>query len=626
MCGIVGIMTARRREAAADGMRHMVRAVRHRGPDDEGSVIREAGGWTVALGHTRLAILDLSAEGHQPMESGSGSFWLTYNGEIYNFQQLRSELAAEGVAFRSQSDTEVVVKAYERWGAEAIGRFRGMFAFGIWDEAKEQLLLARDPMGIKPLYYYQADGVFVFASEIRALLASGLVPRRVSRDGIASYLRYGSIEAPLTILENVRCLAPGSLLTVTPGPAAGGKLTVSVQPYAHDLFATSGAASITRADAARELQDILAESVRLHLISDVPLGVFLSGGIDSSAVVALASRIAPDALQTFAVTFAEKEFSESSHSAMVARKFGANHREILLTEDRLLSLLPRALQSMDQPSGDGINTFVISQAVKEAGITVALSGLGGDELFAGYSSFRRARAIAPLSRIPRGLRRVAAAAGKFALNGSVQRTKFWDLLASDVSATAAYSISRRVFDGDEIHRLSGCMGTHVLAGPLDMADSINAVSICEMRGYMANTLLRDTDSMSMAHALEVRVPFVDSTVVRAVLDYPGDWKLDPERPKSLLLDAMGDLLPEEIWRRKKMGFTLPFERWMLSALRPEIERLFAGGERIAQAGLDPAPARSVWTAFERNPLKERWSRPWALYVLGRWCELNGVSI
>jgi asparagine synthase (glutamine-hydrolysing) len=411
-----------------------------------------------------------------------------------------------------------------------------------------------------------------------------------------------------------------------------------------------------RREAVTQLRSVLEDSIRPHLISDVPVAAFLSGGIDSSAIVALMSRVADQKPKTFTVVFNEKQFSEAEHARAVARKFGTDHKEILLSEKALLDLLPAALQAMDQPTMDGVNTYVVSKAIRDAGIKVALSGLGGDELFAGYPSFRRATQLAQLTNAPTAIRHLASSAGRALLNGSSRRTKFWDMVASDCTPYAAYVLSRQLFSpaeiasllargqksefGDVSHQFRAenlIPNTEDLNGNVINAVSrlrssvtssrniINEVSRLELSGYMSNTLLRDTDQMSMAHGLEVRVPFIDRDIVNYVMGLPGDWKMNGGRPKPLLIDAVADLLPEEIWRRPKMGFTLPFERWMRSALQAELDETFSRAD-AEQLGIDTDYTKSVWDGFKRSPQHQPWSRPWALYVLAKWCEINRVAI
>ena len=591
-----------------EAVHRMNAAQRHRGPDDHG-IFHDG---PVVLGNTRLAIIDTSASGHQPMNDPRTGNWISYNGETYNFRDVRKELGDEWV---SNTDTEVVLRAYGKWGVNAFCKLRGMFALAIWDVKKQALVLARDPLGIKPLYYYRTNDHVLFASELRALLASGLVPRRLSTAGVDSYLANGSVQAPLTIIEGVMQLMPGHC----------------VQIEANELndfeFASPKPQHIerNRADAVARLRLELEESVRLHLVSDVPLGVFLSGGMDSSALVALMSRVIEQRPKTFSVVFDEPGFNEAPFSRAVAQRFNTDHSEIRLSEDRLVALLPKAIGAIDQPTMDGINTFVVSSAVKRAGITVALSGLGGDELFGGYPSFRRTLRFAAMSQPQK---RVLRTVSRFAPNGSVQRQKFAQLMNSEGRPEDVYQISRQLFSGTQIARIkSADPGVGSTNGHYDDRDVVNVISRLEMKGYMTNTLLRDTDAMSMAHSLEVRVPFVDAKVVDFVLSLPGEWKVRPVGgPKPLLVDAMADLLPPEFMRRPKMGFTLPFEKWLQQDLRNEVASVLEDTRRIAATGLKADEVAAVWRKFLRKPRAVGWSRPWALYVLAKWCEINDAGL
>jgi asparagine synthase (glutamine-hydrolysing) len=586
----------------------MNEAQRHRGPDDQGVV--DLG--QVVLGNTRLAIIDTSAAGHQPMHDPETGNWITYNGEIYNFKELRREIGGEWV---SSTDTEVVLRGYGKWGVDLFRKLRGMFALALWDSQKQQLLLARDPLGIKPLYYYSAKDRFIFASELRALLASGLVPRRIDPVGVDSYLACGSVAAPLTIVDGIKQLLPGHYLQVSVNEISDVEFE----------FPEREAVAGDRDDAVARLRAELQESVRLHLVSDVPLGVFLSGGMDSSALVALMSR--DQTPQTFSVVFDESTFSEAPFSRAVAERFQTNHREIRLTENQLIEMLPAAIAAIDQPTMDGINTFVVSKAVKNAGITVALSGLGGDELFAGYPSFRRAVRLASIPQATRRVLRAASGVGKIAVNGSVQRQKFWQLANSEGTAADVYHISRQLFSTETATRITG-RESNCRGGPPwppvsgnGNSDIVNTMSQLELRGYMANTLLRDTDAMSMAHSLEVRVPFVDVNVVNYVLSLPGDWKLRNGSAKPLLADALAELLPRDFLARPKMGFTLPFEKWLQQNLRHEISSVLEDAGPI----LNPKAVKKIWRDFLEKPRAVGWSRPWSLYILAKWCEINGVN-
>ncbi|HEY0761299.1 MAG TPA: asparagine synthase (glutamine-hydrolyzing) [Pyrinomonadaceae bacterium] len=615
MCSISGILSAAHNSDCSEVVRRMNAAQQHRGPDDHGVARVDFDGGEVVLGNTRLAIIDVSAAGHQPMNDPSTGNWITYNGETYNFAELRKEISAP---WQSNTDTEVVLHAYRQFGVDAFRKLRGMFALALWDNQNQTLVLARDPLGIKPLYYYVSENTFVFASELRALLASGLVARRLCAEGVDSYLAAGSVEAPLTIIDGVRQLLPGHLLQATATETHQIELTDTVFAQ-HSEVESEG----RREEAVARLRHELEESVRLHLVSDVPLGVFLSGGMDSSALVALMSRITKQRPKTFSVVFDEAQFTEAPFSRAVAERFNTDHSEIRLSEDRLLEILPDAIASIDQPTMDGINTFVVSSAVKSEGITVALSGLGGDELFAGYPSFRRALRFDAMPALSKRVLRAASGVGQFAVNGSVQRHKFWQLANSGGRPEDVYRISRQLFSAESVTRITGRNGhEYARNGSRADTDVVNAISRLELTGYMTNTLLRDTDAMSMAHSLEVRVPFVDTKVVDYVLSLPGEWKA-PGRtgPKPLLADALSDLLPREFLNRPKMGFTLPFENWLQGKLRGEVASVMGRTD----FGLHAQAVREVWKRFLEKPHAVGWSRPWSLYVLSKWSEINGIS-
>ena len=343
----------------------------HRGPDDKGISSVSCNGGHLVLGHTRLAILDLTQAGHQPMfDPGTGN-WITFNGEIYNYRELRARLSDQDRPWVSETDTEVILRAYSKWGLECLQHLRGMFAFAIWDRQRQVLILARDRLGIKPLYYYSHEGLFLFSSEVRSLLASGLVPRELDPVALHEYLAYQSVPAPRTMVKDVKALLPGTWMEV------GVDGETRAQPY-WDLLKDrdSEATEASLPEGRKRVEQLLQDSIALHLVSDVPVGVFLSGGIDSSALVALMRKAGIDP-RTFSVAFSESNFDEARHARQVANHFGAEHTEIKLSEQDLLDQLPDALLAMDQPTGDGINTYVVSRAVRSAGVKVALSGLGG---------------------------------------------------------------------------------------------------------------------------------------------------------------------------------------------------------------------------------------------------------
>jgi asparagine synthase (glutamine-hydrolysing) len=564
------------------------------------------------------------------MASKNRPLWISFNGEIYNFRELRRELEADNCVFRTRTDTEVVLQAYEQWGVESFRRLRGMFAFALWDEETKQLLLVRDPLGIKPLYVCSSNKTLVFASELRTILKSGVPSHTLSHPGVASYLRYGSVQAPHTIVEGIRSLLPGECLRVS--LREGTLESSSVSSYNIWGAVLNQPVPKSRAEAVARLRDLLLDSVRSHLVSDVPVGVFLSGGVDSRSIVALLSRLSPQRPLTFTVDFAEEGFSEGAKARALAKRFNTEHHEVRMTEADALGAVPSALKAMDQPSIDGINTYVISRAAHESGLKVALSGLGGDELFAGYPSFGRAFQVRKLATVPRSVRQLVAGVGRAVSNHSPQREKFWALLSSDASPDTVYDVSRTLFSEKEVASLlADCRGTVVHPswgqsnGATPARDPINVVSRLEMEGYMANTLLRDSDVMGMAHGLEIRVPFVDSILVPYVLSLPGEWKLQPGCPKALLIEAVGEAFPEEVSGQTKKGFTLPFSRWLCSSLATHItEQLLKDIASLRVVGLSPQATAHAWRQFSQSSKGEGWSRPWSLYVLAQWCQQNGV--
>jgi asparagine synthase (glutamine-hydrolysing) len=639
MCGIFGIV-AHRASVPADVLERATLSLAHRGPDDSGTILMRDSvpdPVEIGLGSRRLAILDLSPLGHQPMLDADTGNWIVYNGEIYNFRDVRHELEQAGTKFISHSDTEVLLKAYARWGPPCLAKFRGMFAFAIWDARRHQLFAARDPMGIKPLYYAQAGAYFLFASEVRTLLGTGLVPRRLDRAGVLNYLTFGSAYDPLTLVDGVHALPPGHSLTWE-----RGSVTDSLYWDLVDGEESAGAgqtlSSGDKARAASDLRPILEESVRMQLVSDVPVGVFLSGGIDSSALVSILSRsgVTPS---TFSIVFREANFSEAEHSRAVAGKFNTDHHEINVSQTDVLAAIPDALRAMDLPTMDGINTYFVSRETRAAGVKVALSGLGGDEVFAGYSNFKTVPRMERFAEIwkhmPRAARSPFARVFTALSPANDQNRKLALLVRSNGRVLHPYFLARMLFTPDQrdqlfrsAETLAADAAAALLRASLDRTrdlDAINRVSYLESRCYMLNTLLRDADFMSMSQSLEVRVPLIDHQLAKHVLALPGDWKLGPT-PKSLLVGALDDSLPNEIVRRPKRGFTLPFEHWLREELRAEVEPLLSAkriGEGPLGGVLDAKQVQQVWQDFLRGEVS--WTRPWALYVLQRWCELHSVA-
>jgi len=613
MCGIAGIYRFHGTMLPGDvgALQSMTRAQAHRGPDDEGIFQHDR----VLLGHRRLSILDTSSAGHQPFSNGDGTVQVVFNGEIYNFRELRRDLETAGRRFVSRTDTEVLVHGYEVWGAEGLlSRIRGMFAFAIFDASPgrggPRLILARDRFGIKPLYYFQDHEKIVFASEVRALTAGGLVPEGMDPNGLRQFLQLGSVPAPFTTRKDVRSLPAGNVLALRDSPgeprpywSLAEILRVPPDPLSHE-------------DAVARTRQLLETTVEQHLISDVPLGIFLSGGIDSSALVGLASAVRPKDLVTLSVTFEEPAYNEAAFARRVAEHYRTNHREILMRAADFKTRLPKIFDSMDQPTLDGVNTYIVSQAAREAGLTVVLSGLGADELFSGYRHLQRAQAIDALvrlaGRVPGPLRRsLIRAVGPVAriLFPRLSR-KLWCF--EDISAATPWWLARGLFSPAQIAALLGADTKVVPGTPFGALETLSPegkIRYLEYQLYLQNQLLKDSDVMSMAHSLELRVPFMDHELVQGVLRLPSGSERRPLIPKRLLVEAMGQDFPREIWERPKQGFTFPIGEWMKQD----------GGELEAMAlensPLEKKAVRAVWTDFRAGRL--HWSRPWMTVVAAR---------
>ncbi len=631
MCGINGVLVLNGIKPNGSVIRLMNDALVHRGPDDEGIYEDEL----ISLGHRRLSIIDLSSAGHQPFLSHDKRYCIVYNGELYNFRELRFELQRIAVGsthsaypFVTQTDTEVILAAYIRWGKDCLKHFNGMFAFAIWDSLEKRLFIARDRLGIKPIYYYSKQNLFLFSSEIRALLKSELVPRKVDHESLVDYLRYQTVHAPKTIIQGVGMLMPGQLAIVS-------DKGIEVEQYWEaSSYAQTKSPDISYENACARVQELLLRSVERRLVADVPFGAFLSGGIDSSIVVGLMSRIAPVKVKTFSVSFDESEFSEARYAKIIAEKFKTEHHEIKLKVSDFLQQLPEALHALDHPSGDGANTYVVSKATKKAGITMALSGLGGDELFAGYPVFNRTLLLKRrnfISALPKSIR---VAAGKIAQRSKpgISSEKLLEILRLDkLDLPSTYPISRQMMSDEAIKRLlnrdnlpSNRVREYLYDLPVLPKDKlISAVSLAEIGTYMQNTLLRDADQMSMSVALEVRVPFLDHTLVEYVLSLSDSFKY-PTSPKKLLVDSVSGMLPPEIVNRPKMGFTFPWNHWLKNELRSFCsEKMVALSNRSV---FNKKEIMNLWEAFLNDSPRVPWSRIWYLIVLECWLNEHQVEI
>jgi len=642
MCGICGAIGIQSQERAEAIVRRMMAAIVHRGPDEEGSFTASG----VAAGTRRLSIIDLPG-GSQPVWNKAGTLAVFFNGEIYNFRELRQELESSGHEFRTRSDTEVIVQAYEAWGEDCVQRLRGMFAFAIVEMPQgrsgtpARVFIARDRLGIKPLYYTVADGQFLFASELRALLASGCVPAQLSDEALTAYLLFGSVCEPSTLIESVASLPPGHCMTIpvaetisTPEPKAYWDIDKEIEQARRARGKNSGTP-------ASEVRALLEDAVRSHLVADVPVGVFLSSGLDSTAIATLASQ-AQRGIHTFTVAFPDAEYSEADVARRTAKRLSTDHRELALSDREMVARLDEAVSSFDQPSMDGINTYFVSWAARQAGLKVALSGLGSDEIFGGYTSFRDTARVARLTAlarlIPGAFRHFAAQRMQAAKGGRLSpdaARKASAALLNPKSLPHPYFFTRSLFTPKAVASLlgkpqntwKGASWASWLATAVRQAgamDDFTAVSWLELRSYLVNTLLRDTDAMSMRHSLEVRVPFLDSPLIEYVLSLPESEKRGGKRPKELLINALGKLLPEDLVSQPKRTFTFPWENWLRGPLGARVAAGLAEWSPALESRLPGTAAGAVWKEFREA--RTSWSRPWSLYVLNEWVKRNvGVS-
>jgi len=642
MCGIAGIIGALD-EAHRAALARMNAAMAHRGPDAEGvwESAADEGGWGAMLAHRRLSILDLSPAGAQPMVEPRTGDCLVYNGELYNFREVRAGLPGEGREITSSGDTAVLLRALVLRGKDALPALRGMFAFAFWSARDRELLLARDPLGMKPLYVARGPAggrwSLAFASELRALLASGLLGTpRLHPDAAASVAWNGFVCGPETAVEGVTSLGPGEWSTFDGRgrPLAARRYWTLPPPGAEPAGTEEG------------LAEVLQEGLRLHLASDVPLAVFLSSGVDSSAVANLAQRASPEPVHTFTLAFQEEAFDEGRHAERIARAIGSSHREVVLTEADFVSRLDAALDSLDQPTFDGVNSWFLSRAIREAGFTVALVGTGGDELFGGYTSFRDLPLLYRwLHHVPPGPR--AALSGILARAASLRHrgkavppqtrwAKLPEMVRQGGDLLALYQLAYALFLPDFQDRL---LGTGAGDRPRDGLPGatrsaleqesagrtpLSAISVLEQRLFLGERLLRDNDVASMAASIEQRLPLVDTVLLAYASRLPDAVRYHPVRRKAILRRVGLRGLDPALFERPKSGFVLPFDRWMRARLGQRMDETLRDPAAARRAGLQPEAVQQLWTAFLAGAPGMYWSRIWAIYALIRWCHANGV--
>ncbi|MDN5286183.1 MAG: asnB [Mucilaginibacter sp.] len=568
----------------------MCHTLQHGGPDDEGIFLDEKK--HLGFGHRRLSIIDLSSNGHQPMTDTGQNAWITFNGEIYNYQELRNDLLKLGAQFKSATDTEVILSAYLHWGIDAFSKLRGMFAFALYDIAKELTYLVRDTAGIKPLYYLAQNGSLSFASEIRAFSAAGITTENAP-NWMIRFLAFGHIPEPYTTLKNVFSLPKGHFLCWNHASS-----TYTVNSYKQAAVKDH----ITDINEARQsVKDALTRGVNRQLTADAQLGVFLSGGIDSSLITLLANQQQRQQLKTVSIYFNEKSYNEQSYQRIILDKIGGESFSHLVQQQDFETLFPQIISAMDMPTTDGINSWFISKYAHEAGLKAVLSGIGADEFFGGYPSFGRIKYLKYLRKIHPSI--FSAITGL--LPDPYKKLSF---LTSD-HPWADYLLLRGLFSPGDIARLLDIDSKQVqetlfdtIPTPGSNAYDKEHASWLETNLYMQNQLLRDTDVMSMSHGLEVRVPFLDEDFTATVVSINQSVRFDNHQPKKLLIDSFKELLPSAIWNRPKMGFTFPLQQWMTAHQDVSNSELYKG--KLAQ---------SIINKFKNNSM--HWSKAFALYQI-----------
>jgi asparagine synthase (glutamine-hydrolysing) len=618
MCGITGVWQLDNTPVDPARLGRMVEAIAHRGPDAEGCYIQDA----IGLGHRRLAIIDLSPAGRQPMSNEDGTIWITYNGEIYNFQEIKQELEHKGHLFRSQTDTEMIVHAYEEWGVACLNRFNGMFAFALWDGRSRQLWLVRDRLGIKPLFYAHLPGRFLFGSEIKAILANGRVPRTLDTEALSYYLALNYTPAPYTLFSAVRQLLPGHYLLV--------KENGTIQDVAYWDLIYHENEQRSQHDWLVAFNELLADAVRVRLMSDVPFGSFLSGGVDSSAIAYWMSQQMSEPVKTFSIGFGEDSFDELIYARQVARTIRAEAYEKMVTAETA-KILPQIVWHSEEPTADSsmIAVYYLAQMARQH-VTMALSGDGADEILAGYETYQ-AYYIHRLYRLlPAFLRSglITPLVGRL----PVSDTKVsWDyklrrfVAAGHLTGEEAHATWRQIFDQETLVEL---LGDAPMANVMDLYRAtfaqtnarhpLNRLLYVDTRFYLPNDMLVKVDRMTMAHGLEARVPFLDHRVVEFTASIPPSLKLKQLRHKKYLLKAaMKDRLPQEVLWRKKQGFNVPNARWVKGDLKPFVLDHLSP-QRIQSMGF--LNGRTVQSLLQThfNETADNSHQIWGLLCLSLW--------
>jgi len=577
MCGIIGQIS--KNKIDKNKFKALVSTLKHRGPDDNGVYFEDH----IAFGQTRLSIIDLSIEGHQPMISQDEKYVITYNGEIYNFAEIKKDLLLKGYVFKSKTDTEVILNGFIEYGEKIVEKFNGMFAFAIYDKLNDKVFFARDRSGMKPLYYYHDNNEFYFSSEVKALKH---LSNRINFDSKVLFLLLGSVPEPYTIYKEISMFPAGYY-----GYLFNNKLKLNkFDDYLYEPKIIKPYNEIVK-----DVNELLHNSIERHLISDAPIGTFLSGGLDSSVITAIASKYKTN-LQTLSLVFDDKKISEEYYQNLVVNKFKTNHTRYLIDEKLFLNSVDDFTNSMDQPTIDGLNTYFVSKAANEAGLRAVLSGVGGDEIFYGYPSFKNSKKLNIIKQLPFFVISILKQFKKF---------KKIEMLKID-SILSLYLPTRALFSPTEISEILKVdievvyqaitklweLNNHPTAKYID-----DKISFLELNMYMKNQLLRDTDVFGMANSLEIRVPFIDKELVDYVTKIEPNHKYDKNINKIILADSVKSLLPTEIFTRPKMGFALPFDNWFTKNLN--------------KFNIEDSRKKK----FLNNEL--HWSRIWALIVINK---------
>ena len=614
MCGVAGYLL-RDQPAGLAQVRAMCGQMRHRGPDDEGFHAQGP----CAIGMRRLSVIDL-ATGHQPISNEDGSVWVVFNGEIYNYAEVRDFLLAKGHRFSTQSDTEVLVHLYEQEGAEGVARLRGMFSYCIWDAREQRILLVRDRFGKKPLYYAALPGGLYFASELKCLLAAGL-PTEIDEEALRLYFLLGYIPDPFTAFRAARKLQPGCWLSYE------GSGALQIGRYWKYPSLTEDAPDFSEAEACERLRELLDESVRLRLIADVPLGAFLSGGIDSSLVVASMARQSSAPVKTFSIGFEEAEYNELPYARLAAKKYATEHHELIVRPDSI-ALTQKLVRHFDEPFADSsaIPTCLVSEFARQH-VTVALSGDGGDELFAGYDSFRIIENMRRYDSIPQPARRVLGWMSE-RLPYSVYGKNFLFAISRQTALEryfftnyAPHLLRKRLLKPDLLLPADGSYLTRVFVSnlPAEAASTLSQALHFEATNKLAGDMLVKVDRMSMAASLEVRCPLLDHKLAEFAATIPNGWKLRNGQGKHILLKALGDRLPQELLHRKKMGFAIPIRHWLNGPLRGMTRDLILGQSFLSRGIVSPGFVRHLLREHETGR-RDNQTWLWSLLVLAMWLE------